>query len=103
LIRAKELGLIIPAKYNRLRKDAEKAFRAYEAKEAESKAVQKAAAKEHRTGPSTHQLQANRNGLRFTRLVLDAYRGGAVMPTEASDLLGTKVSSFKKLEKYAYP
>jgi Zn-dependent peptidase ImmA (M78 family)/DNA-binding XRE family transcriptional regulator len=103
LIRAKELGLIIPTKYNRLRMDAEQAFRAYEAKEEARNAARKAAAKEHQTGPSTHQLQANRNGLRFSRLVLDAYHGGDVLPTEASDLLGTKVSSFQKLEKYVYP
>jgi Zn-dependent peptidase ImmA (M78 family)/DNA-binding XRE family transcriptional regulator len=99
LVRTRQLGLISGTRYARLKKQAEEAFRRFEAQQAEKK---KNAVKGS-GGPDAHRMQVYRNGLSFSRLVMDVFRGGLIPATLASTLMGAKVSDFSKLEKFAYP
>lgn len=100
LIRAYELNLIPDSKFRILKREADQAFTAFEAREAGKKAIPK---KPEAGGPDALRLRTYRNGLLFSRLVLDAFRGGLIQPTEASSLLGTAITKFTKLEAYVYP
>ncbi len=99
LVRARQLGILSESRYNTLKKEAEEGFRRFEAKELAKK--QKAGLSNG--GPNPHRMQAYRNGLSFSRLVMDVFRGGLIPPTLASSLLGTKINEFAKLEKFVYP
>jgi Zn-dependent peptidase ImmA (M78 family)/DNA-binding XRE family transcriptional regulator len=99
LVRARNLDIITETKYGRLKKEADEAFLAYQLKEEKKKA----ALKDRESGPNPYRLRANRNGLQFSRLVLDAFRGGFIQPTQASNLLNTPINHFPKLEAFVYP
>ena len=85
-------------RYRKLKKDAEREFQAFLRKEEEKKAKQK----EQGGGPNPYLLRLNKNSRLFTQIVLDAFRGGIVEPTEASVLLNTQVNNFSKFETLMY-
>jgi Zn-dependent peptidase ImmA (M78 family) len=99
LIRARQLDLLSVSKFDRLKKDADVAFRSYVEKEE----ARQLAAKQRGGGPDPYRMRTYRNGLSFSRLVMDAFRGGVIPPTLASRLLRTRINDFTKMEKFAYP
>lgn len=96
LVRALELNLISLDKYQILKKAADAEFREFLKKKAAEKARQKA----KNGGPNPYLLRLNKNGRLFTQVVLDAFRNGSLPPTQASNLLNTKVTNFAKFEDY---
>jgi len=94
LVRAQKLEIIPASTYQKLREQAEIEYDAYLKKEAEKKLNQKGKA----GGPNYFLLQLNRNSRLFTQTVLDAFRGGIIEPTLASNLLNVQVTKFSKLE-----
>lgn len=100
LVRALNLKIISFRTYKRLKKDADFEFSAFLKRETERKAKQKL--KEKASGPSYYLLQLNRNGRLFTQIVLDAFHGGYIEPTQASNLLNVKINKFPKLEAQMY-
>lgn len=100
LIRALNLNIITLNNYKKLKHEADINFRAFVLKEAEKKAKQKE--KENQGGPNPYLLRLNKNSRLFTQIVLDAFRGGFVEPTQASFLLNTPVNKFSSLEAQLY-
>lgn len=100
LIRALNLNIISTATFQKLKKQADIDFADYLKREAEKKAKQKE--KENPGGPNYFLLQLNRNSRLFTQTVLDAFRGGFIEPTLASNLLNVQVNKFQKLESQLY-
>lgn len=98
LVRAFQLEIISPSRYRALKKDAESAFKLFQEREAANAAKRK----DKKGGPDYYLLLTNKNGLHFTRVVMDAFRGGFIQPSEASSLLNTQVNNFKKLESFVY-
>lgn len=96
LVRVLNLNIISITTYQDLKKQADKDFAEYLRREAEKKAKQKE--KEKPGGPNYFLLQLNRNSRLFTQTVLDAFRGGYIEPTLASNLLNVQVNKFQKLE-----
>ena len=96
LVRASNLGLISVPVYQKLKKQADIDFAEYLRREAEKKAKQKE--KDNPGGPNYFLLQLNRNSRLFTQTVLDAFRGGSIEPTLASNLLNVQINKFQKLE-----
>ncbi len=96
LVRAFNLDLISQKVYFTLRDEAQIEFEAYVKREEEKKAKQKK--KEKPGGPNYFLLQLNRNSRLFTQTVLDAFRGGNIEPTTASNLLNVQVNKFQQLE-----
>jgi Zn-dependent peptidase ImmA (M78 family)/DNA-binding XRE family transcriptional regulator len=96
IVRALNLGLISIPVYQKLKKQADIDFAEYLKREAEKKAKQKE--KDNSGGPNYFLLQLNRNSRLFTQTVLDAFRGGAIEPTLASNLLNVQINKFQKLE-----
>ncbi len=101
LFRAFNLDLISLETYRKLKKGADEAFKEFvhkhEANDAKRKADKKIAG-----GPNYYMLLVNKNGHLFTRVVMDAFRGGNILPTQASSLLNTQVNHFSKLEAYLH-
>ncbi len=100
LVRALNLNLITLPQYKKLKTEADIDFQEYLRKEAEKKAKLKA--KENSGGPNYFLLQLNRNSRLFTQTVLDAFRGGYIEPTLASNLLNVQTNKFSKLEAQLY-
>jgi hypothetical protein len=96
LVRALNLNLISPQSYQKLRKQADIDYADYLRREAEKKARLKE--KDKPGGPNYFLLQLNRNSRLFTQTVLDAFRGGFIEPTLASNLLNVQVNKFQQLE-----
>lgn len=96
IVRALNLGLISIPVYQKLKKHADIDFAEYIKREAEKKAKQKE--KDNPGGPNYFLLQLNRNSRLFTQTVLDAFRGGSIEPTLASNLLNIQINKFPKLE-----
>ena len=96
LVRALNLNLISLPVYQKLKNQADIDYADYLNREAEKKATQKK--KEKSGGPNYFLLQLNRNGRLFTQTVLDAFRGGFIEPTLASNLLNVQINKFRKLE-----
>jgi Zn-dependent peptidase ImmA (M78 family)/transcriptional regulator with XRE-family HTH domain len=96
LVRALNLEIISTSEYKKLKIQADSDFAEYLRREAEKKAKQKE--KEKPGGPNYFLLQLNRNSRLFTQTVLDAFRGGYIEPTLASNLLNVQVNKFQKLE-----
>lgn len=96
IVRALNLGLISISEYQMLKKQADIEFAEFLKREAEKKEKQKE--KDKPGGPNYFLLQLNRNGRLFTQTVLDAFRGGAIEPTLASNLLNVQINKFQKLE-----
>jgi Zn-dependent peptidase ImmA (M78 family)/transcriptional regulator with XRE-family HTH domain len=100
LVRALNLNIISTAAYQKLKRQAEIDYADFLKREIEKKAKQKE--KEKRGGPDYFLLQLNRNSRLFTQTVLDAFRGGFIEPTLASNLLNVQVNKFQKLESQLY-
>ncbi len=100
IVRALNLNLISVSIYQKLKREADIDYNAFLKREAEKKAKQKE--KEKKGGPNYFLLQLNRNSRLFTQTVLDAFRGGFIEPTQASNLLNVQVNKFQKLEAQLY-
>ena len=98
LVRLLSLKLISIEDYNKLKKEADIEF--YEFKQRENE--KKLKAKVSSGGPSYFLLQLNRNSRLFTQTVLDAFRGGTIEATLASNLLNVQANKFNKLEAQIY-
>lgn len=96
LVRILNLNIISETTYQKLKKQADIDFTDYLRREAEKKAKQKE--KEKPGGPNYFLLQLNRNSRLFTQTVLDAFHGGYIEPTLASNLLNVQINKFQKLE-----
>lgn len=99
LYRSYSLDLISLHRYKELKKDADADFQSFILKEDE-KAIK--AKEQKKGGPDYFMLLVNKNSHLFTKVVIDAFRGGHIQPTEASTLLNTQVNNFKKLEAFLY-
>lgn len=99
LFRAFSLQLISLDKYRKLKKDADADFQAYQLREEEKKAKQK---EKKKGGPDYYLLLVNKNSSLFTKVVMDAFKGGFIQPTQASVLLNTQINNFPKLEAFLY-
>jgi Zn-dependent peptidase ImmA (M78 family)/DNA-binding XRE family transcriptional regulator len=100
LFRALNLNIISALTYQKLKKQSDIVYAAYLKKEEEKKAKQKE--KDKHGGPNYFLLQLNRNSRLFTQTVLDAFRGGFIEPTLASNLLNVQVNKFPKLESQLF-
>jgi Zn-dependent peptidase ImmA (M78 family)/DNA-binding XRE family transcriptional regulator len=99
LYRAFSLEIISLDKYRKLKKDADADFQAFLLKEEEKKEKQK---EKKSGGPDYYMLLINKNSSLFTKVVMDAFRGGFIQPTQASVLLNTQINNFPKLEAFLY-
>lgn len=98
LVRALNLNLISLDRYRKLKSDADAGFNTFLKRE-EEKALKQ---KQKKGGPDYYLLLVNKNSHLFTHVVMDAFRGGAIEPTQASSLLNTQVNNFPKLEAFLY-
>jgi Zn-dependent peptidase ImmA (M78 family) len=98
LFRAFSLSMISLDKYRELKKEADKEFKAFLKREEEKKLKQK----QQKGGPDYYRLLVNKNSHLFTQAVMDAFRGGAIEPTQASSLLNTQINHFSKLESFLH-
>jgi Zn-dependent peptidase ImmA (M78 family)/transcriptional regulator with XRE-family HTH domain len=96
LVRAFNLNIISLSTYRDLKHLVDIEFKEFLKREEEKKIKQKQ--KEKPGGPNYFLLQLNRNSRLFTQTVLDAFRGGVIEPTMASNLLNVQVNKFPKLE-----
>jgi len=97
LVRSLNMGIIDNDEYQHLRNKADKGFKAYVQAQELKAEVQKL---KKSGGPNFYVLQAGKNSRLFTQIVLDAYRGGRIEPTQASRLLNVKTNNFSKLEAF---
>lgn len=100
LVRALNLQKISLDKYRKLKHEADLEFKAFIQREEQKKLKQKE--KENKSGPNYYMLLVNKNSHSFTRVVMDAFRGGFIQPTLASNLLNTQITNFSKLEAFLY-
>jgi Zn-dependent peptidase ImmA (M78 family)/transcriptional regulator with XRE-family HTH domain len=100
LVQALNLNVISTSTYQRLKRQADIDFIEFLKKEAARKDKRKE--KDRQGGPDYFLLQLNRNSRLFTQTVLDAYNGGFIEPTLASNLLNVQTSKFSKLESQLY-
>lgn len=100
LVRALSLKKISVDKYRKLKQEADAEFKAFVLREELKKLKQKD--REKKTGPNYYTLLVNKNSHSFTRVVMDAFKGGYIQPTLASTLLNTKINNFSKLESFLY-
>lgn len=98
LVRLYQLELLSINQYQLLKNQADIGFLEFLKKEEMRKDKQK----QQEGGPSYYLLQMNKNSRLFTQTVLDAYRGGVIEPTQASNLLNVQVNRFPKLESLIY-
>ncbi len=94
LVRALNLSLISPDAYRKLKHEADIEYRAFLKREEEREARDK----EKTGGPNYYLLQVNKNSRLFTQTVLDAFHGGFIEPTQASNLLNVQANKFSQLE-----
>ncbi|MCJ7804248.1 XRE family transcriptional regulator [Patescibacteria group bacterium] len=99
IYRAFNMERITLDKYQTLKARADKEFEEYLIREEEKKIKQK---DKKKGGPNPYLLRLNKNSRLFTQIVLDAFRGGFIEPTQASSLLNTQVNNFPKLEAQLY-
>ncbi len=100
LVRALNLNIISLSAYKQLKHIADIEYNEFLKREEAKKIKQKE--KEKRGGPNYFLLQLNRNSRLFTQTVLDAFRGGVIEPSMASNLLNVQVNKFPKLEAQIY-
>ncbi len=100
LIRALNLKTISLSQYKQLKIQADIEYNEFLKREQEKKQKQKK--NDKIGGPNYFLLQLNRNSRLFTQTVLDAFRGGAIEPSMASNLLNVQVNKFSKLEAQMY-
>lgn len=102
LVRSLSMNLVSSSRYNKLKKEADEGFKLFLQKEAELAVRKKQQAKLKPGGPNYFLLLTLKNGVHFTKVVMDAFRGGSIQPTQASSLLNTQVTNFAKLEAFLY-
>jgi Zn-dependent peptidase ImmA (M78 family)/DNA-binding XRE family transcriptional regulator len=100
LVRALNLKLISFMEYERLKQEAIIEYKAFLKREEEKKIKQES--REKKGGPNPYLLRLNKNSRLFTQIVLDAFHGGSVEATLASNLLNTPVNKFSSLEAQLY-
>jgi Zn-dependent peptidase ImmA (M78 family)/DNA-binding XRE family transcriptional regulator len=100
LVRALNLNIISLREYKQLKHLADIEYNEFLKREEAKKLKQKE--KEKPGGPNYFLLQLNRNSRLFTQTVLDAFRGGVIEPSMASNLLNVQVNKFPKLEAQMY-
>ena len=100
LVRALNLNVISLSAYKHLKHLADIEYKEFLIREEAKKIKQKE--KEKPGGPNYFLLQLNRNSRLFTQTVLDAFRGGVIEPSMASNLLNVQVNKFPKLEAQMY-
>jgi len=100
LVRALNLNIISLSAYKQLKHLADIEYNEFLKREEDKKLKQKQ--KEKQGGPNYFLLQLNRNSRLFTQTVLDAFRGGVIEPSMASNLLNVQVNKFPKLEAQMY-
>ena len=100
LVRALNLNIISFSVYNNLKHQADIEYNEFLKREENKKLKQKQ--KEKKGGPNYFLLLLNRNSRLFTQTVLDAFHGGAIEPSLASNLLNVQVNKFPKLEAQMY-
>ena len=100
LVRALNLGIISLSAYKKLKLQADFEYNEFLKREEDKNLRQKQ--KEKKGGPNYFLLQLNRNSRLFTQTVLDAFRGGVIEPSLASNLLNVQVNKFPKLEAQMY-
>ena len=100
LVRALNLNIISLSAYRQLKHLADNEYNEFLKRE-EAKKIKKKE-KEKPGGPNYFLLQLNRNSRLFTQTVLDAFRGGVIEPSVASNLLNVQVNKFSKLEAQMY-
>jgi len=98
LVRALNLNIISLSTYKRLKDFADIEYNEFLKREEEKKRKQK----EKPGGPNYFFIKLNRNSRLFTQTVLDAFRGGVIEPSMASNLLNLQVNKFPKLEEQIY-
>jgi Zn-dependent peptidase ImmA (M78 family)/DNA-binding XRE family transcriptional regulator len=100
LVRALNQNIISLSAYRNLKHFADIEYNEFLKREEAKKIKQKE--KENPGGPNYFLLQLNRNSRLFTQTVLDAFRGGVIEPSMASNLLNVQVNKFPKLEAQMY-
>jgi Zn-dependent peptidase ImmA (M78 family)/transcriptional regulator with XRE-family HTH domain len=95
LVRALNLNIISPPAYQKLKKQADVDFAEFIKREEEKRKKNK---EEKKPVPIYYPTTINRNGRLFIQTVLDAFHGGFIEPTLASNLLNVQVNKFPKLE-----
>lgn len=100
LVRALNLKIISLGAYSDLKHQADIEYNEFIKREEEKKIKQKQ--REKPGGPNYFLLQLNRNSRLFTQTVLDAFHGGIIEPSLASNLLNVQVNKFSKLEAQLY-
>lgn len=98
LVRALNLEIISLSEYKKLKHLADIEYREFLKREDRKKIKQKVKP----GGPNYYLLQLNRNSRLFTQTVLDAFNGGAIEPSMASNLLNIQVNKFPKIEAQMY-
>lgn len=98
LFRALSLNIVSLDSYRKLKREADIDFKNFLLKEEEKKIKQK----QQKGGPDYYRLLVNKNSHLFTQVVMDAFRGGAIEPTQASSLLNTQINNFSKLESFLH-
>lgn len=98
LYRALSLNIISVDEYRKLKREADVEFKDFLKREEEKKEKQK----QKKGGPDYYRLLVNKNSHLFTQVVMDAFRGGTIEPTQASSLLNTQINNFSKLEAFLY-
>ena len=99
LVRAFNLELITIEQYHNLKAEAEYNFKVFLKHEEIKRAKQK---EQGKGTPHPLTLRLNRNGKMFTQTVLEAYKGGQISSSTASQLLNVKINHFPKLEARIY-
>jgi Zn-dependent peptidase ImmA (M78 family)/DNA-binding XRE family transcriptional regulator len=102
LVRSLSMGLINPTQYRKLKREADAGFQLFLERDRELVEKRQARAKIKPGGPDYYLLLTYKNGIHFTKVVIDAFRVGAIQPTEASSLLNTQVTNFSKIEALLY-
>lgn len=100
LVRALNLEIISLSAYKNLKHKADIEYNEFLKRKEDKRLKQKK--KEKPGGPNYFLLQLNRNSRLFTQTVLDAFRGGVIEPSLASNLLNVQVNKFPKLEAQMY-
>lgn len=98
LVRALERGQISHEGYRNMKSTLDREFNEYLKLQAEKNEGRE----KPKGGPNPYLLRLNKNGRLFTQVVLDAFRGGVIQPTVASQLLNTPVNHFSKFEVFLY-
>ncbi len=97
LVRALTLNIISFDRYIALKNEADIAFKKFLEREREKEL------KNNTTGgPNAYLLMLNKNSRLFTQIVIDAFRGGHIEPTQASSLLNAPVNKFSSFEAIMY-